>query len=153
MKSSRLLVVLTAAIMLAGFGCSKAENKQNVIPDSDTSKVTTTPEVATSTPKAPVKPVAKPAVKAMTYEEALEKYRENGLMQFVDCHATPGTFTFKKGRTFMIDNRDNKTRTIVVQGVTYRLAAYKYAFVTPNKVGESFITCDGGGSATLRIQP
>lgn len=158
MKNTGMLAVLATALVLLGFGCSKQNENFPTASGPDASVTTpTTTVVTTSTApitKAPVKTGINSVVaKAMKYEEALEKYRENGLMQFVDCHATPGTFTFKKGYTFMIDNRDNKTRTIVVQGISYRLAAYNYALVVPKKTGESFITCDGGGSATLRIQP
>lgn len=151
MYKVKTVAVLSIALMLGGWGCSKQAD--DAVTNVDTAPTTPTTTVATSTTKAPVKKPAPSVVsQGLKYEEALEKYRESGLMQFVDCHATPGTFTVKKGYTFMIDNRDAKARTIVIQGATYRLGAYSYALVTPQKIGESFVTCDGGGSGTLKVQ-
>lgn len=157
MKNVKVLAVVTTALMLGGWGCGSQMGNTPVNPPDNNVAVTPAPAVAEPVVPAPAKapakkPVQSAVVKGMKYEEALEKYRESGLLQFVDCHATPGTFTFKKGYTFMIDNRDAKARTIVVQGIAHRLEAYSYALVTAQKTGESFITCDGGGSATLKIQ-
>lgn len=54
----------------------------------------------------------------------------------------------------MLDNRDNATRKIAVQGgQTFQVKAYDFAIATaPSTLGTHYITCDGGGAASIVVQ-
>lgn len=54
----------------------------------------------------------------------------------------------------MLDNRDVEARKIAVQGgQTFQVKAYDFAIATaPSTVGTHFITCDGGGAASIMVQ-
>jgi|GEM_PF-1919487 len=87
-----------------------------------------------------------------TYEEAIEAYA--GLrFQFTACRGTPGSLTVKNGSTFLLDNRDASGHTIVVGTKSYWLGAYGWKIVTASEEGTLNITCDGGGSASINVQP
>lgn len=90
------------------------------------------------------------------YLDALKTYKTVGYyFQFVDCHGLPGTLTMKKGKKFMLDNRDAKGRRIAISGgQSFKIGAYNFAIATaPSKAGTHYITCDGGGAATIVVQP
>lgn len=112
---------------------------------------------STTTPKATTKTVPKtvttPSIKAgESYSEALKTYA-NWRFQFVKCRATPGTFIIKKGQKFMLDNRDAQAHTIKVGSVSYKIASYGWKAVTASVAGNIPITCDGGGSAVVKVLP
>ncbi len=113
---------------------------------------------STATIKKPVtvKNTPTPLSATQKYLDAIRVYKNPGYyFQFVDCHGLPGTLTMKKGKKFMLDNRDNKTRRIAISGgQSFKIGAYGFAIATaPTKAGTHYITCDGGGAATILVQP
>jgi len=81
-------------------------------------------------------------------------YIESGYrFQFADCHGNPGTLTVKRGKYFLLDNRDESAVTIAVAGQTYKIGAYSAAVAAVWKVGTHQITCNGGGAASLTVEP
>ena len=104
---------------------------------------------------APPKTVA-PLSATQRYLDALKIYKTSGYyFQFVSCHGAPGSLVLKKGKKFMLDNRDNQTRKIAIQGgQTFQITAYNFAIATaPSTIGTHYITCDGGGAASISVQP
>jgi hypothetical protein len=94
-----------------------------------------------------------PATKS--YLDALKIYKTSGYyFQFVDCHGSPGSFTLKAGKKFMLDNRDPVARKIAITGVqTFNIRAYNFAIATaPSIPGDYYITCNGGGAAKIIVQ-
>jgi hypothetical protein len=144
----------------------KAENNQQPAGQEQTPTTTvstsSTEAVASSTTstEAAKKTTAKTTAKAplsvtQKYLDALKVYKNAGYyFQFLNCHASPGTLTMKAGRKFMLDNKDNATRSIkIVGGQSFRITSYNYAIATaPSKEGIYYITCDGGGSAQIKVQ-
>lgn len=88
----------------------------------------------------------------VNYGDAVNEYGDNRF-QFVACGGTPGRMVVKKGAVVMLDNRDAKARTIAVGSATYAVKAQEYVLAIANEVGDLQITCDGGGAATLSVQP
>lgn len=81
-------------------------------------------------------------------------YIESGYRyQFVNCNGSPGSLTVKRGKYFLLDNRDEEAVTIAVAGQTYQIGPYSAAVAAVWKVGEHNITCNGGGAATLIVEP
>lgn len=81
-------------------------------------------------------------------------YIESGFrFQFANCHGTPGSLTVKRGKYFLLDNRDAKAITIAVAGQSYKISAYGAAVAAISKVGTHQITCNGGGAAKVIVQP
>ena len=99
---------------------------------------------------------ASPSLSAtQRYLDAIRVYKSVGYyFQFVDCHGLPGSLTLKKGKKFMLDNRDGEAHKIAVQGgQTFQIKAYDFAIATaPSKIGLHYITCDGGGAASILVQ-
>lgn len=104
--------------------------------------------------KAPAKSAA-PLSVTQKYLDAIKIYKNVGYyFQFVDCHGAPGTLTLKAGKKFMLDNRDGAARKIAIQGgQTFQIKAYDFAIATaPSAIGTHYITCDGGGAASILVQ-
>ncbi|MDO8626392.1 MAG: hypothetical protein Q7K39_02965 [Candidatus Magasanikbacteria bacterium] len=117
----------------------------------------TTPPATTTKPVAP-KPATStkeaPGSAPTDYLKLLSIYKTSGLyIQFTACHGLPGTLSVKKGAKVMLDNRDAVGHTLGFEGRLYGLGSYRSVLVTPLKVGTQYITCDGGGSAQLNVQP
>lgn len=113
---------------------------------------TTTPTSATTKKTT----TATKAVGAVTqsYADALKAYSATGYrMQFVNCRASPGSLIIKKGKTFMLDNRDNKSHRIKVGSTTYTVGAYGYAIATARTLDVNYILCDGAGAAKITVEP
>lgn len=124
--------------------------------DTVTNSVTSTPSstVPAKNPT-PVKTSPTPLSATQKYLDAIRIYKNTGYyFQFVDCHGLPGTLTMKKGKKFMLDNRDAKSRRIAISGgQSFKIPAYNFAIATaPTKAGTHYITCDGGGAATIVVQ-
>lgn len=128
--------------------------------DEPVSAPTSTEKVATSSrtaaPKTVAPKTAVPVVATQKYLDALKIYKTSGYyFQFLDCHGAPGSLVLKKGKKFMLDNRDNQTRKIaIVGGQSFTISAYNFAIATaPATLGLHYITCGGGGAATISVQP
>jgi len=61
----------------------------------------------------------------------------------------------KTGTKFMLDNRDGVSHTIAIAAFqSFRIEPYGFAIATaPAAIGAHYITCDGGGSARIDVQP
>ena len=114
-----------------------------------TAKTTTT----NGTKKTTTKSTATATASATDKYIAATKAYANLRFQFVNCKATPGSFTVKKGTKFMLDNRDNAKHKFAVGKTVYYLGPYGWTVATANVVGLNYITCDGGGSARITVQP
>ncbi len=88
--------------------------------------------------------------KKLSYGEAIKKYPFR--FQFINCSANPGSMSVKRNTPVMLDNRDKTAHTIKANGQTIRIAGYDYQILYPKTEGESFITCDGGGSGKLNVE-
>lgn len=137
------------------------ENQVDInVPGQDTiitpATSTPTPSSTVKTPPPPVKTNPTPLSATQKYLDAIRIYKNPGYyFQFVECHGLPGTLTMKKGKKFMLDNRDAKSRKIAISGgQSFKIGAYGFAIATaPAKAGTHYITCDGGGAATILVQP
>jgi hypothetical protein len=126
---------------------------QDITSDSATSTASSTAVAKNVTP---VKTSPTPLSATQKYLDAIRIYKNPGYyFQFVDCHGLPGTLTMKKGKKFMLDNRDAKSRRIAISGgQSFKIGPYNFAIATaPTQPGTHYITCDGGGAATIVVQP
>lgn len=122
------------------------------ITTSTTSTPTTTPKKTLTTPKATTKKST--LASSQEYLKALEIYRKSGYyLQFYPCQATPGSLVVKKGSKVMLDNRDKETHVFGIMGSRYTVQPYSFAIATLNTLGNNYVTCDGGGSAVINVQP
>lgn len=137
---------------------------ENQAEDSlDSASATTTDLTASTTPTTSVKTavttkktvsVKAPGAVTQSYADALKTYSASGYrMQFVNCKASPGSLIIKKGKTFMLDNRDNKSHKIKVGSVTYTVGAYGYAIATARTLDVNYVLCDGAGAAKITVEP
>lgn len=119
----------------------------------------TAPEAATSTPTSTPETIApqpaqkKAGVVTASYADALQKYRNGYRIQFSECRGIPGKLVVKSGVSFMLDNRDGVWHEIMIGKQRYKLSGWGYAITSVKNVGTYNITCDGGGSAELVIEP
>ena len=125
--------------------------------DTTTDKAATTTATSSivTTPKKSPPSANSPLSATQRYLDAIRVYKSVGYyFQFVDCHGLPGSLTLKKGKKFMLDNRDGEAHKIAVQGgQTFQIKAYDFAIATaPSKIGLHYITCDGGGAASILVQ-
>lgn len=91
---------------------------------------------------------------SLDYSEALNKYSKSGYrIQIIDCRATPGTMTVKKGNTFMIDNRDAVSRKITVGTTVYNIKGYGFVIARAKVLGLNYIKCNNNRTATLNVEP
>jgi hypothetical protein len=101
---------------------------------------------STPTPEPTPAPTAK-----LTYAQAVAKYKYR--FQFVSCHANPGSMVVAKNDPVMFDNRDNKAHLIKIGSInSFSIGALDYTIYYPSVKGTYNITCDGGGSATLKVE-
>jgi len=163
-----LLVILVILLVIVGYFVwgKKAENNLQpagkeqtlgtAVSTSSTEAVASSTTSTSATKKTTTKTTAKaPLSVTQKYLDALKVYKNAGYyFQFLNCHAAPGSLTMKAGRKFMLDNKDNAVRSIkIVGGQSFRISAYNYAIATaPYKEGIYYITCDGGGSAQIKVQ-
>lgn len=157
-------VVLLVLLLVVVISRGDSENKdseadladpvlEEVVSGTDTATSTATTTKKTTVP---VKTPPAPLSATQRYLDAIRIYKNVGYyFQFVDCHGLPGSLTLKKGKKFMLDNRDNKSRKIaIVGGQSFTIGAYNFAIATaPSKAGTHYITCDGGGAASILVQP
>lgn len=127
---------------------------------TDTNKATATTPVTkpAATVAVPKKvEIKKPVVSKsapQSYVDAAAKYKKSGYyIQFYPCQATPGSLIVKQGSKIMLDNRDGKAHSIGIKNDKYLIASYNYAIATLNTIGTNYVTCDGGGSASVTVVP
>ena len=92
---------------------------------------------------------------ALTYRQALEKYKDSRIQLDKDCQARPNNVTYKDGSNIMIDNRSNIARTVKV-GTTFPLKAWGFKIVkidSASGTGTWHVDCDKSQNvATILIQ-
>lgn len=96
-----------------------------------------------------------PAV-SLSYQQALEKYKDKRIQFDNSCATTPKTVTYKDNTGIMLDNRSAQTRTIKI-GSTYTVKGYGFKIVTlPDTYKQSktiLVDCDGQQNvATILVQ-
>jgi len=156
-------VILLAGILYLAFRNKNTSQSNNNVNEGSVSNATSTAGTSTSTAatstavkKTTVKAAPAPLSATQRYLDAIKIYKTAGYyFQFVDCHGLPGSLTLKKGKKFMLDNRDAKTRKIAIQGgQSFQIKSYDFAIATaPSTIGTHYITCDGGGAASILVQP
>ena len=153
--TKKLLYIAGGVILLGIIAYSVYVNlkKSDSQPVPEDVASTTLPKSAPAASKKPSPAVSLPATKA--YLDAIKVYKNVGYyFQFVDCHGAPGTLTLKKGTKFMLDNRDESAHKIAITGgQSFNIKAYGFAIATaPSTLGTHYITCDGGGAASILVQ-
>jgi hypothetical protein len=124
--------------------------KQEVTP---TAQATSTPPV-TVPPKTSTTPAPKKTTTNTNgYEAALDKYGKGLRIQFFECRSTPGKLVVKSGVAFMLDNREGNAHVFKVAGQTFNIPAWGYTITSIRAEGDHDLTCDGGGSAVITVQP
>jgi flagellar basal body-associated protein FliL len=78
--------------------------------------------------------------KALTYQQALVKYKDKRIQFTADCQASPDRQVFKVGTSIMLDNRAQKATTVKV-GSTYNLGSYGFRIITLNNTGTFLVDC------------
>lgn len=136
------------------FVFSKMGNQPN---PTATSGQPLAPSTTSGTATAPKKSSTQvsPLSATQRYLDAIKVYKSVGYyFQFVSCQGLPGSLTLKAGKKFMLDNRDAVTHKIAVQGgQSFQVGAYNFAIATaPYTIGTHYITCDGGGAASILVQ-
>ncbi len=155
METKKLLYIAGAIILVGVIVYSVYVNLRkdsNQFPLANTVSSTDSTSTVGGAKNSPAK-VPLSATKA--YLDAIKIYKNTGYyFQFVSCHAAPGTLTLKAGKKFMLDNRDSKTHKIAIKGgQSFNIGAYGFAIATaPSAIGNHYITCDGGGTASILVQ-
>ena len=158
LQTKKLLYIIGGGVVLLGVVLYSvfANLKKPTPPLSwPQSGVATSVQSTAGTTSGAKKPAATPLAATKSYLDALKAYKNTGYyFQFVDCHGSPGFLTLKKGKKFMLDNRDGVARKIHIQGgQTFNIAAYGFAIATaPSTLGEHYIDCNGGGAAKILVQ-
>ncbi len=149
-------IVLAVGVLLVAFSLYKVTAREAVAPAQEPvpdAVVTTSEQSATSDAPVPAN-IAPSGGKAKNLPDVVEQYAASGYrFQFSECRGTPGSLVVKKGKSYLLDNRDNAAHTFKVEGKTYRVGAYGYAIATARGIGTHMITCDGGGAAQVVVQP
>jgi hypothetical protein len=119
-----VVVVILLVILLV-----KPKGDSNMMGDADNNSDTAleaTEDVSEGSVNAPA---AGGQAVTMSYQKALETYKDRRI-QFNDaCAATPNTVTYKDNTGIMLDNRSAQSRTIKV-GTTYTVKGYGFKIVT-----------------------
>lgn len=147
-------IVAVLAVLTAFYAFGASPEAAGTQKAADAAPETAQETAAPAAPEVPTPAAAKPpaAPATLTYERALELYGKYRI-QFVSCHGNPGSISLGKGAKLMLDNRDKKPHTVKVGSIAYRLAASGFAIATMREVGKLNVTCDGGGAATVEVQP
>lgn len=131
--------------------------EQTTTSTADVSATSTTSTVATSTKTTTgstgTKTTTKqPGAAPDSYISTLEKYTDAGYkIQFIGCSAKPGKLIVKKGKSFMLDNRGDKSIKVTVGTANYFIGAYKYAIATEYTLGTNYILCNGIRAAEITV--
>lgn len=171
MNKKVLGVVLFSLVIITGGGCSRTTTPVQKVPDAPPPPYNTAPIKAETTPAeevapapsktAPktggvmtpaVKPAAPTAAASLPYSKAVTQYSD-ARFQFITCHAYPSSLTVKQGSKLMLDNRDSVQHRIKVGAQSYTIDKYGYVIMTAVSAGQQTITCDGGGTGLLNVQP
>ena len=131
------------------------EADQTATSTLDTSVTSTTATTsAKSTTQTTVKTTTKaPGAATLSYTTALKTYSASGYrFQVNNGRVSPGSMIIKRGKTFMIDNRDSKAHTVKVGSTSYRIAAYGFVIATAKTVGTNYIMVDGINAAKVEVE-
>lgn len=66
----------------------------------------------------------------LTYNQAVNKYKDYRMQFNEDCIAVPSSFVLKTGSKFMFDNRSEETRSIVLDGRKHIFGPFTFAILT-----------------------
>jgi hypothetical protein len=120
----------------------------------DTNATSTATTSAKTTTQTTVKTTTKaPGAATLSYTSALKTYSASGYrFQVNNGRVSPGSMIVKRGKTFMIDNRDSKAHTVKVGSTSYRIAAYGFVIATAKTVGTNYIMVDGINAAKIEVE-
>jgi hypothetical protein len=123
-----LIGLVVVAIIIALVVKDKKGPSEEVPADTTgttTGEVTTPAEDTTTTGGGTTGGVAG----TLSYEQAVEKYKDRRIQFGEDCQAHPNAVTYKDNTGIMLDNRSAKARTIKV-GESYSVKAYGWRIIT-----------------------
>lgn len=120
----------------------------------DADDKTSLPEGVEDTTAGSVKATT-PAAVTLSYQQALEQYKDKRIQFDNSCASTPKVVTYKDNTGIMLDNRSATTRTIKV-GTAYTVKGYGFKIITlPNITTQKtfLVDCDGQQNvATILVQ-
>ncbi len=135
------IIVLLAIVFFAMSKKKDVEEAPIVDNTTEGTDVEGVNEVDTSSPE-----------KALTYQQALVKYKDKRIHFTADCQASPDRQVFNVGTTIMLDNRAPKSLTVKV-GSTYTLGRYGFKIITLNTKGTLLVDCGTSQNvATVIVQ-
>lgn len=117
------------------------------IPEPSILFIPTNTATITASPKASLKNTPSPSPE-LTYTEAINKY-QNFRFQFdALCHSLPTKLIIKNGAEIMFDNRDEKAKTISVDGKQYNIKGFGFKIIkvstTQNLPYPALVNCGSG---------
>ena len=121
-----------------------SQNDNNVESVTDSTEDVTDGSINTTIPGA-----------AISYANALVKYKDARLQLDKKCQASPDKMTFKNGQNIMIDNRAPVSRTVKV-GTTFSIKGYGFKIVKLSSLSLPatwYVDCDSSQNvSTILIQ-
>jgi hypothetical protein len=165
-KTTYLLIVVGLAV-LAVFAYALTRAPLPATPESEdnSTPAVTEPQAEAAATEVPAeeKSVVVPALKrAITYKapatpiyaDVVKQYGDYRFQFSNNCRGvSPNGLVMKKGKKFMLDNKDGKTHIFTVDKQKYTVKAYGYAIATASVLGKQFVLCDGIQTASLNVVP
>lgn len=127
MNNKKLLGIIIAAIVLVVLVVWGTRSGDNNLAGSPG----TSPQVSSSASPSVRITAPSPAIKPLTYQEALNKYGNTRFQFDAACQAAPTRMVIKKGSLLMLDNRADVARTITVGMAKYPLLKYGFRVFVP----------------------
>ena len=148
-NNKNVWVYVVIAVLVLGLGywlMNKDSVKEEGI-DNDSEVVDSTEDTSEGSVN-----VSKPA---LSYQNALAKYKDVRIQLNANCQADPTQMTFKNGTEIMMDNRSPKDRTVKV-GSIYNIKAWGFKIVKLSSAtlpATWLVDCDKSQNvATILIQ-
>ena len=146
-----IIVIVILTIVMVRAKNHKQNNDVNNYGDMSQINVEGTQDTADDSKQ----PTANKIAPAMSYAEALTKYKDRRIQFDQACQATPNSMTFKNGTTIMLDNRASVARNININGpVSIKAYGFKIITLSSNTLPKTILVDCGTGQnvATILIQ-
>src|SRR5690349_2391661 len=114
-------VVVVLVLLVWWFAARKSSDDVSSGAQTGSEEVDSTED----TTEGSVNPASAPA---LTYQQALLKYKDARIQLDKSCQAHPSQVTYKNGTSVMLDNRANVARTVKL-GSTFSIKAYGFKIV------------------------
>lgn len=165
-KTTYLLILVGLAVLVIfGYTLTRAP-AADVSPAAEEPPATaeepqteTTTTEARAEEKSAVVPALKRAITykapaATSYADVVKQYGDYRFQFSSNCRVvSPNGLVMKKGKKFMLDNKDDKTHIFTVGAQKYTVKAYGYAIATASVLGKQYVLCDGIQTASLNVVP